>query len=163
MSRNDDPRAAYCPFAYGYSNYSRPGYSPRVLKAGGLVSWHGSPLRSTLGGAGLAVSAKTRFPREAMDYAQMTASAEVQKGLYFEAGGQPGHRAAWLDEKVNAACNGFFRDTLEALDNALLRPKHPRYMDFQDAATPIAHAAVAGNLAVVEAVDQINGIWHSIQ
>ncbi|MDV7398713.1 hypothetical protein RZS08_45325, partial [Arthrospira platensis SPKY1] len=28
MSQNDDPRAAYCPFAYGYSNYSRPRYAP---------------------------------------------------------------------------------------------------------------------------------------
>jgi multiple sugar transport system substrate-binding protein len=163
MSDNDDPRACYCPFAYGYSNYSRPGYVRYTLQAGGLVDWNGVRLRSTLGGAGLAVSSKTRAPREAMDYAAFSASPEIQKGLYFEAGGQPGHRAAWVDERVNAACNNFFRDTLETLDSALLRPKHPRYMDFQDAATPIAHAAVAGSLAVADAVEQINAIWRKVQ
>ena len=41
MSRADDPRAAYCPFAYGYSNYSRPGYAKHLLKAGGLVTYNG--------------------------------------------------------------------------------------------------------------------------
>lgn len=163
MSQNDDPRAAYCPFAYGYSNYSRPRYAPYVLHAGGLVEWNGTRLRSTLGGAGLAVSSKTAAPEQAMAYAAFTASPETQKGLYFEAGGQPGHRAAWTDGAVNAACNHFFRNTLDTLDNAILRPKHPRYMDFQDAATPIAHAAVTGKLSVADATRQINAIWQNIQ
>jgi multiple sugar transport system substrate-binding protein len=56
MSQTTDPRAAYCPFAYGYSNYSRPRYARFVLKAGGLVKFNGERLRSTLGGAGMAVS-----------------------------------------------------------------------------------------------------------
>ena len=49
MTQTDE--AAYCPFAYGYSNYSRPGYAPKLLKAGGLVTFGGRRLRSTLGGA----------------------------------------------------------------------------------------------------------------
>ncbi|HZI31304.1 MAG TPA: extracellular solute-binding protein, partial [Candidatus Binatia bacterium] len=83
MSQTDDPHAAYCPFAYGYSNYSRPRYAKHLLRAGGLVSFNGRRLRSTLGGAGIVVSAKTMNARAAMDFAQFAASPEVQKGIYF--------------------------------------------------------------------------------
>lgn len=163
MSQSNDRRAAYCPFAYGYSNYSRTGYAKHLLLAGGLVEWNGVPLRSTLGGAGLAVSSQSAHPSEAMSYAAFTACPEVQKGIYFESGGQPGHRDAWVDDRVNLACHNFFSNTLNVLDEALLRPKHPRYMDFQDAATPVAHSAVAGSLKVKEAAKRINAIWQSVQ
>ena len=157
-SVNDDPRAAYCPFAYGYSNYSRPGYASHLLKAGNLVSLGGTPLRSTLGGAGVAVSSKTRHPALCMQYAAFTASHGVQKGIYFESGGQPGHRAAWTDPKVNASSSNFFRDTLQTLDGAQLRPPYPGYMAFQDRATPVAHAAAAGTMSVREAAVSIRKI-----
>ena len=159
MSQSKDKAAAYCPFAYGYSNYSRPGYAPHLLKAGGLVSFRGKRLRSVLGGAGLAVSARTAHREIAADYARFTSSPEMQTGLYFEAGGQPGHRSAWTDTKVNAASADFFKDTLETLDEALLRPRYPGYMFFQDKATPVAHAAVAGKLPITEAVEQLNQLY----
>lgn len=160
-SADEDPRAAYCPFAYGYSNYSRPGYARHLLRAGGLVEFGGRRLRSTLGGAGLAVSAKTPHPRACMDYVLFSASPEVQRGIYFNSGGQPGHRSAWEDGAVNAASCHFFQDTLQTLDEAILRPKAPAYMAFQNAATPLAHAAVAGKLPVREAAEQLNAIWRN--
>lgn len=159
MSQTDNPRAAYCPFAYGYSNYSRPRYAPHLLKAGGLVSHNGRRLRSTLGGAGIAVASKTSHPRACMDFARFTASPETQKGIYFQSGGQPGHRAAWLDDDVNAASNDFFRDTLRTLDESLLRPQFPGYMAFQDEATPVAHAAVAGRMTPSSAAVAINRLY----
>ncbi|MFO1492791.1 MAG: hypothetical protein U1F87_18190 [Kiritimatiellia bacterium] len=125
------------------------------------MTFAGRRLRSTLGGAGIAVSARTRHPREGMDFARFTASPEVQKGLYFQAGGQPGHRAAWTDDSVNAASNDFFRNTLATLDDALVRPRFPGYMDFQDAATPVAHAAVAGKLAPADAAARINQLYRN--
>jgi multiple sugar transport system substrate-binding protein len=163
MTQTDDSRAAYCPFAYGYSNYSRPRYAPHLLKAGGLVVFNGKRLRSTLGGAGLAVSSKTLQPQACMDFARFTASADTQKGLYFQAGGQPGHRAAWLDDAVNDASNDFFRNTLQTLDESLLRPQFPGYMAFQDAATPIAHAAAAGRLPATDAAAEINQLYRKFR
>ncbi len=159
MSQTDDPRAAYCPFAYGYSNYSRPRYARYLLKAGGLVSYQEKRLRSTLGGAGIAVSSKTQHPHACMDFARFSASPETQKGLYFQSGGQPGHRAAWLDEAVNATSHDFFRNTLQTLDESLLRPQFPGYMAFQDEATPVAHAAVAGRLDPNSAAAEINRLY----
>jgi multiple sugar transport system substrate-binding protein len=159
MSQTSDARAAYCPFAYGYSNYSRSGYAPFLLKAGGLVTFNGSRLRSTLGGAGIAVSSKTQHPLPCMDFARFTAAPETQKGIYFQSGGQPGHRAAWTDETVNAACHDFFRNTLQTLDESLLRPQFPGYMNFQDAASPVAHACVKGDIKPVSAAAKINRIY----
>jgi len=161
MSQTTHPRAAYCPFAYGYSNYSRPRYAPFLLKAGGLVTYHGKRLRSTLGGAGIAVSSKTKHPQACMDFARFTAAPETQKGLYFQSGGQPGHRAAWTDDAVNDASNNFFRDTLQTLDESLLRPQFPGYMDFQNAATPVAHACVSGTVSPSDAAAEINRLYRN--
>jgi multiple sugar transport system substrate-binding protein len=159
MAETTEARAAYCPFAYGYSNYSRPGYANHLLKAGGLVSFNGRRLRSTLGGAGIAVSSKTEHPRACMDYAEFTASPDIQKGLYFQAGGQPGHRGAWVDDAVNAASTNFFRDTLQALDEALVRGKFPGSITFQDQGTPLAHDCVAGKTQPAEAARELNRLY----
>jgi multiple sugar transport system substrate-binding protein len=161
MSQADDARAAYCPFAYGYSNYSRPRYARYLLQAGGLVTFNGRRLRSTLGGAGIAVSAGTKNARAAMDFAQFAASPDVQKGIYFQGGGQPGHRAAWLDDAVNAASSNFFRNTLPTLDEALLRPQFPGYMDFQEAGAPVAHDCVAGKMKPADAAREINRLYRA--
>ena len=161
MSQSSSLRAAYCPFAYGYSNYSRPRYAPFILKAGGLVTFNGKRLRSTLGGAGLAVSSRTQHPRVCMDFAAFTAAPETQMGVYFQSGGQPGHRAAWTDDAVNTACNDYFCDTLQTLDESLLRPQFPGYMNFQDAATPVAHACVSGTIPPSDAAVEINRLYRN--
>ncbi len=141
------------------AEWSRPLYADHTLKAGGLVEHAGKRLRSTLGGAGVAVSAHTKHPRACMDYAMFSASPDVQKGVYFESGGQPGHRAAWTSDAVNAASHGFFRDTLQTLDEALMRPKFPGYMRFQDEATPLAHDAVSGKRTPADAAREINALY----
>lgn len=161
MSSTNDKAASYCPFAYGYSNYSRPGYANYLLKAGSLVTFNGKTLRSTLGGAGIAVSAQTKYAKTATDYASFTASSNVQKGIYFEAGGQPGHLIAWKDRNVNASCMDFFQDTLTTLDGALHRPSYPGYMYFQDHASPIVHSAVSGKTPICEAIIELNTIYQA--
>jgi len=157
MTQTDD--AAYCPFAYGYSNYARPGYAPKLLKAGGLVRFGERTLRSTLGGAGLAVSSKSAHRAVAAEYARFSAAPETQKGIYFEAGGQPGHRAAWTDDRVNAAASDFFKATLATHDDAILRPKYPGYVHFQDNASPVAHDGVRGLKTIPETIHQLNRIY----
>lgn len=131
---------AYCPFAYGYSNYSRRGYAEHVLEVGGLVSLDGTqPMRSTLGGAGLAISSSCKHREIAAEYAQFVAEATCQRTLYFQAGGQPGHRGAWLDGAVNQASNQFFANTLPTLDAAWVRPRFNGFIAFQDKASLAVH------------------------
>jgi multiple sugar transport system substrate-binding protein len=155
--------AAYCPFAYGYSNYSRAGYARRRLSAGSPPSFDGRALRPTLGGAGLAISARTAHPQAAADYLAFTASAATQCGIYYASGGQPGHRAAWCDPAINADTLRFFGDTLATLDRALLRPAYPGYMWFQDHASPVAHAAVGGRLPIHQAAQQLAALYRQSQ
>ncbi len=130
---------AFCPFAYGYSNYSRRGYATNPIVTGPLVTLHGKPLRSTLGGAGLAISSTCKRLPEALAYAQFTASPRVQSTLYTQAGGQPGHRAAWLDPALNALTGNFFTATLPTLDSAWVRPRFPGFIAFQDRASTLVH------------------------
>ncbi|MEL7234508.1 MAG: ABC transporter substrate-binding protein, partial [Chloroflexota bacterium] len=94
LSSSDD--YVYCPFAYGYSNYSRRGYSDAVLMFGDLVEiGDGGRGQSTLGGTGLAISSKCDALDVATDYAMFTASPRIQQTIFAESGGQPGHRSAW--------------------------------------------------------------------
>ena len=136
---------ALCPFAYGYSNYSRHGYSDHLLEVGGLIRIEGhGRCQATLGGAGLAISSRTRQVRTAMDYCRFVASPEAQRNLYFASGGQPGYRGAWLDEEINRRSHGFFRNALPTLDEAWLRPRWSCYPDFQDKAALIVHKYLWG-------------------
>jgi multiple sugar transport system substrate-binding protein len=129
----------YSTFAYGYSNYARPDYTANTLRFAGLVKFNGQPLRSTLGGTGLAISNRCENVEEAVAYTRFVGSSECQRGMYFTSGGQPGHRGAWLDQTVNRASNNFFLDTLPTLDQAYLRPRYPGYIKFQDHAGPVVH------------------------
>jgi len=72
-------------------------------------------------------------------YAEFVASPGVQKTLYAQSGGQPGHRGAWLDRDLNAATSNFFAATLPTLDSAWVRPRFPGFIGFQDAASTIVH------------------------
>jgi len=152
----DSESVAYCPFGYGYSNYSRPGYAANPLRAGGLVSLGGRTLRSTLGGAGLAISRSCRHPEQALAYAEFVASPLIQRTLYVQAGGQPGHRGAWMDPSANAASANFFANTLPTLDCAWVRPRFPGFIAFQDAASKLVHDYLARGGAVREVVGRMN-------
>ena len=136
---------AYGPFGYGYSNYSCDGYGKNLLTAGGLVGLkEGSAFRSTLGGAGLAIAAGCKHMKIAAEYACYVASASCQSTVYFNAGGQPGNRVAWMSAEVNRRCNGFFENTLSTLDNSYLRPQFPGYLDFQEQAGAVVHRYLTG-------------------
>ena len=155
---------AYCPFAYGYSNYGRPGYSKHVLETGGLVKIDGAGIcRSTLGGAGLAISARCQDKEIAAQYAQYVASAGCQTTIYFDSGGQPGYRGAWRNEEVNRRCNHFFENALPTLDAAYLRPRFNGYLAFQDAAGPVVHNYLTGGGEEKMVLNELNRMLEKIQ
>jgi multiple sugar transport system substrate-binding protein len=142
MSSADE--VAFIPLLFGYSNYGRPGFREHLVRFTGVPTIDGGePSGGVLGGAGVAVSAHTRHPQEAADFAAFVASPEVQRGVYFAGGGQPGHRAAWLDDTVNAASSDFFRDTLANLDNAYLRPRFHGFMECQEDSGKLVHQWLA--------------------
>ncbi len=123
---------AYCPFAYGYSNYSREGYARTLLHFYDLVKINGRPMVSALGGTGLAISSSSENISEAIKYAEFTGSAAIQKGIFTDNGGQPGHLQAWKSERINGYTHDYFKNTLPTLERAFLRPRYFGHMYFQD-------------------------------
>ena len=123
---------AYCPFAYGYSNYSRIGYSKNLLHFYDLVKLNNKPMISSLGGTGLAVSSFSQHIPEAIKYAEFTGSSQVQQNIFADNGGQPGHLQAWKSDRINSVTHDYFKNTLPALERAFLRPRYSGHMYFQD-------------------------------
>jgi multiple sugar transport system substrate-binding protein len=148
---------SYCPFAYGYSNYARPGFGAHVVRFSNTVTLgEGKPLRTVLGGTGLAISSQCSSVNAALDYLMYVAGEECQRTLYGLSGGQPAHRQAWRDETLNRVTSQFFRDTLACLDAAILRPRYDGYIGLQgQAGYPIISFLKEGGSAqsVLAAID----------
>ncbi|MGK9285612.1 ABC transporter substrate-binding protein [Sinorhizobium meliloti] len=126
--------AVCAPLIYGYVSYSLTGFRPALVRFGDFPTVGAAgPVGSALGGTGIAVSAFSQAPEQAIDFAYGVAGAGVQRGLYAASGGQPGHGDAWQDDTVNAATHDFYRATRATLEGAWLRPRHDGYMTFQQA------------------------------
>lgn len=125
-----EDRWVYAPLLFGYTNYSREGFRRRRLgytDAPGMIG-------SCLGGAGIAVSARTDHRVEATAHAFWLAGADVQRGVYYRSGGQPGNAVAWDDTATNADSLDFFRNTRATLENARIRPHYDGWLAVQEAA-----------------------------
>lgn len=160
LSSAANERAAYCPFAYGYVNYARAGYADHLLAFTDVVQLTaGQPTQTTLGGTGLAISSRCEHLDVAREYAQFVAAPRTQRTLFFESGGQPGHRTAWTDDAVNARCGDTFKNTLQTLDDAYLRPRYDGYMHFQDNAGDIVRDYLMNGGDVRETLAGMNRLY----
>lgn len=129
-------RYAVMPLAYGYVSYALEGFRPHRLHFADIpAAGSNGPIGSAIGGTGIAVSALRAHPNEALAYAYWVAGKDVQRSIYPEAGGQPGHAAGWEDAQVNAATADFYTATRATLEGGWLRPRHNGYMDFQKSAS----------------------------
>lgn len=139
MSTTND--IAYCPLLFGYSNYSRPTKMPHLCHFTNIpgVEKSSGSRGALLGGTGLAISTSCHDVAAASRYLQWVAGAECQRTLYFESGGQPGNRVAWLDPSVNAGANSFFLNTLESLEQAYVRPRYDGFVEFHDRVGLLLH------------------------
>jgi multiple sugar transport system substrate-binding protein len=133
MSESDN--IYYCPYLYGFSNYSREGFRKNILSYVDVMDLSGKgPAGTHLGGTGIAVSNHTHNKDYAIEYAYWIASSECQKNIFYSSGGQPGNSIAWEDQKINKETNNFFRNTRNTLEKSWVRPRHNGYMNFQDEA-----------------------------
>ena len=140
MSERDE--IAYVPLMFGYSNYARPGFRSRVLRFANAPRGRGAQIGSVLGGVGLALSARSRVREAAADLARTIAAPGTQCGLYFDAGGQPGHAAAWASATVNERVGGFFQAIRDTMRQAFMRPRVPGHRRFQVEAGEVIHRCI---------------------
>ena len=145
MSSSDD--FSFCPQLYGYSNYSRKGFSKSVINFGNMISFNENPNNckgSQIGGTGLAISKSTKYLEVALEYSFWVASEDCQSDLFYFAGGQPGHLKAWQNEKINNNCENFFSNTLLTLQKSWLRPRYDGYMYYQDKGGTLINSYLKG-------------------
>lgn len=154
MTREDD--YWYCPFAYCYSNYSRLGYARNLLNYTKVVQVQGSRLKTTLGGTGLAVSATSMHLELAIEFARMSASSEIQSGIYAYSGGQPGHGWAWEDAGLNFHTHGFFNELRPLMEDSYMRPRYHGYLHFQDHAGQPLQDYLMGKTTASSALQSMN-------
>jgi len=146
----------YCPLGYGYTNYAREGYRKNLLRFANIPSLgNNGPVGSCIGGTGIAVSSRCKAIEIAVDYAFWIASANCQKTLFFDSGGQPANAVAWDDAHCNRAAHGFFQDTRAALDAVYLRPRYDGYLEFQDRGGQIVNRFLAGKTDAAKTVDAL--------
>lgn len=151
---------AYCPFAFSYSNYSRGDFAKNVLLfTNPVLLDEATPVRTILGGTGIAISRHCAHPELAAEFAAFVSAAKQQRSLYALSGGQPGHRAAWLDPTLNSITHGFFENTLDCMDRAYLRPRYPGYITLQNSAGPVVVDYLRHGGAIATVLDQINALY----
>lgn len=134
-----DERYTYGVCMYGYSNYSRQGFRDNILFYDDVPSFDGQAAGSQLGGAGIAVSSKSKDPQLAARIALLLSSPDIQSTAYMQAGGQPGNLAAWKSAHANQFTNNFFINTLRTLERAWVRPRIFGWPEVQFASSQIIH------------------------
>jgi multiple sugar transport system substrate-binding protein len=146
---------AYCPLTFCYSNYARTGYKKHIIHFHNMPGVRGA----ILGGTGIAVSAKCPYPVEAAAYCAWLCSAEVQRTVYFEAGGQPGNIRAWTDSAANAQTHDFFTNTLDTLRQSYVRPRHAGYVAFQEQAGHVIHTFLRSGTSPESCLDELETLF----
>lgn len=139
-------RYCYAPLMFGYTNYSRAGFRAHRLHYIDIPTSRNGVSGSLLGGAGIAVSARTKHVEQAIAHAFWLDSAEVQEGVYYDAGGQPGNASAWDSDRTNADSLDFFRGTRATLEGAYVRPRFAHYIELQNALSEFVTEAFVGRL-----------------
>ena len=136
MRSSDD--IAYIPLVYGYVNYSSvdaPGSRVGFRDAPAAV--RGGRPGSTIGGTGIALSARTRATPELVAHLSWLLSAAAQEGFIPEHDGQPSRISAWEAAAVNEASGDFYHATRRTLDASWVRPRFAGYTAFQSEASTI--------------------------
>jgi multiple sugar transport system substrate-binding protein len=148
--------ALYCPFGFGYSNYSRPENRVRLQFVDAPVLGEGKIAHTMLGGTGIAVSAHSRQRSAAVAYAKWLASPQHQRGTYFREGGQPASLAAWTDEETDRAAGNFFSGTLRTLQAAYLRPRFNGFVRFFEGAGVEINRCLRGEVSDAQVLAWLN-------
>jgi multiple sugar transport system substrate-binding protein len=156
MSTRDD--LVYCPAVYGFAPYSRVG-RPRALVYGDLPGLRAGFAGSTLGGAGLGISAYTNHPDAAFAVAGFLIDARVQEEIIALNDGQPARLNAWESARVNTRSGGFYSLTKRTLEQAWIRPRWSGYLHFQRAGGPLVESFLRGHASMEDTLDRLEQAW----
>ena len=150
MAARDD--LVFCPAVYCYATYAETGRG-RPLRFHRLPGPRGSS-GSTIGGAGLGISALCKNPDAARAYARFAASAEGQFA-FARHHGQPALTAVWEDEAVNAQFGDCYRAMRDTMERCWTRPRYHGYLAFQAAAGELIERHLRGAATEGAVLDEL--------
>lgn len=151
------PDTVYCPWAYGYSNYSRRGIAVPLKFVDAPAVEDRGYAGTQLGGTGVAVSRNSAYREEAVAYAKWLVTPQYQRGAYFAEGGQPASLEAWTDPEVDREACGFFSGTLETLRTAYVRPRFDGFVRFFEAAGIEINRCLKNGTGDAQLIEWLNG------
>lgn len=158
-----DEDIIYSPYLFGYTNYSRSGYTKNLLHFTNSPIGSQENISTVLGGVGLAVSLRCKNPVDAASFVKYIASAEIQKGIFTRSGGQPANKLAWQSMENNQLCNNFFCDTISTIEKAYIRPQHPRWNEFQEQGADLIHDGLLKDMSSKVIMSTLNELYQSIK
>ncbi len=160
MSNEDT--IAYCPFAYTYSNYSRDGFGAKHVRFSNPVMLEkDTPIRTVLGGTGIAISASCKDTALALEYSLFVAGRTCQRTLYALCGGQPARRSAWLGPLLNQITDEFFARTAASIETAYVRPRYPGYVGLQEHAGEAIVECLRHHGNTHKALEQVDALYRA--
>jgi len=142
---------AYCPAVYGYAAYGEADQAHPLAFGPFAGAAAETGAGSTIGGAGLGISARVAGDPEVLEaalaYARLAATSACQVDVFADHHGQPAHVAAWKESGIDARFNGFFSATRGTMERTWIRPRHDGYLAFQASAGDLIEQHLRGNLA----------------
>jgi len=153
----------YCPYLFGYTNYSRKGYAKKLVHFSNSPVGQQKNISTLLGGVGLGVSSKSNYPEMAANFVEFVAGSEIQEGVFTLNGGQPANLIAWKNKNNNVLCNNFFTDTLSTIEKTYVRPKHPGWNEFQEQGADLLHEGLLNNRASNKMMDDLNELYKTFE
>ena len=127
---SEGSQVLFSPYIFGYGIYSSSSFSKEPLSFGSALSIDGSPTRSVLGGAGIAISSQSGQPDLALDYVEFLVSDECMTEIVGPNNGQGGIQAGWGAGADPEMANYFFGSTSDSIRSAFVRPRYRGFVNF---------------------------------
>jgi multiple sugar transport system substrate-binding protein len=120
----------FCPAVYCYATYAEADIA-HPLRFSNLPGLAGAnPRGSTIGGAGVGVSAHVADREAAFAYLRYLMESATQKAFAAHHG-QPARIDSWEDEAIAARFGGCYPDTRATMEGCWIRPRYAGYLAFQ--------------------------------
>lgn len=160
MASNDE--IIYCPFTFGYTNYSRKKAVGKIVNFMDVPRYKNNSFTSLLGGAGIAVSQKSHYLKDCLDFIQYIVSPEIQQTVYYQNGGQPALLNAWNNEECNTDSADFFKNTLLTMQRAYVRPQVSNFNVFQEHAANLFHELALNQSDALKGIVLLNNLFRKL-
>jgi multiple sugar transport system substrate-binding protein len=146
-----------CPAVYCYATYAEADvrHPLRFFDLPGLAG--PTPRGSTLGGAGIGLSAHSPHTEAAKTYLQFLMEPATQRAFAAHHG-QPARIDAWESLEIDARYGGCYSATRATIDAAWIRPRYAGYLEFQAKGGPLVEYHLKGEIAESALLDQLESL-----